>query len=285
MLRRGWGRRDPGARAAAGADQPGRLLDDVDRELIGKRRGDHNRLGFALQMCTVRYLGLFLEDPLDVPWRVIEYLAEHLGVEDASCVKRYTERLKTAYEHAREIRDAYGYHPFEGSGVGPEVPYLPARAGLDGRRGAGGAVQPGGGVAASEPLQGPDRPAVLARGDARRRHRRLRAAGGPRPEPGEPEQGDHALAGHAAGGRLPGDGAGRACDLLRMFGREDAPPRSAPRSPSTGGSPKSCTCCAWSTRWRVRLFLREDPSGCEGVSGLVRALMDGWCVRRRAKGS
>jgi len=88
-------------------------LDDVDRELIGKRRGDHNRLGFALQMCTVRYLGLFLEDPLDVPWPVVEYLAEHLGVEDASCVKRYTERLKTAYEHAWEIRDAYGYHQFE----------------------------------------------------------------------------------------------------------------------------------------------------------------------------
>ena len=88
-------------------------LDDVDRELIGQRRGDHNRLGFALQMCTVRYLGLFLADPLDVPWSVVEYLAGHLGVADASCVKRYTDRMKTAYEHAWEIRDAYGYHPFE----------------------------------------------------------------------------------------------------------------------------------------------------------------------------
>jgi hypothetical protein len=27
--------------------------------------------------------------------------------------ERYTERAKTAYEHAWEIRDAYGYHPFE----------------------------------------------------------------------------------------------------------------------------------------------------------------------------
>jgi hypothetical protein len=88
-------------------------LDDVDRALIGKRRGDRNRLGFELQMCTVRYVGLFLEDPLVVPWPVIEYLGQELGIEDVSCIKRYTERLKTANEHAWEIRDAYGYHQYE----------------------------------------------------------------------------------------------------------------------------------------------------------------------------
>ena len=40
-------------------------------------------------------------------------LAAQLQIEDASVVKRYTERAKTAYEYAWEIRDAYGYHPFE----------------------------------------------------------------------------------------------------------------------------------------------------------------------------
>ncbi|WTU34000.1 DUF4158 domain-containing protein [Streptomyces sp. NBC_00069] len=89
------------------------FLDDEDRKLIAKRRGDHNRLGFALQMCTVRYIGLFLEDPLAVPWPVVEHLAAQLEIEDVSCVKEYPERLKTAYEHAWEIRDAYGYNPFE----------------------------------------------------------------------------------------------------------------------------------------------------------------------------
>lgn len=94
------------------------FLDDEDRLLIAKRRGDHNRLGFALQICTVRYVGLFLADPLDVPWAVVDYLAEQLGVEDASCVKRYTERQMTPYEHAWEIRDAYGYRDFEDAGWG-----------------------------------------------------------------------------------------------------------------------------------------------------------------------
>ncbi|MFI1258675.1 Tn3 family transposase [Streptomyces netropsis] len=89
------------------------FLDDEDRKLIAKRRGDHNGLGFALQMCTVRYIGLFLEDPLAVPWPVVEHLATQLEIEDVSCVKEYTERLKTAYEHVWEIRDVYGYHPFE----------------------------------------------------------------------------------------------------------------------------------------------------------------------------
>ncbi|MBT2385523.1 DUF4158 domain-containing protein [Streptomyces sp. ISL-11] len=82
------------------------FLDDEDRKLIAKRRGDHRRLGFALQMCTVRYIGRFLpDDPLEVPWAVAEYLGEQLGIEDVSCVKQYTERKPTAYEHAWEIRD------------------------------------------------------------------------------------------------------------------------------------------------------------------------------------
>lgn len=80
------------------------FLDDVDRELIESKRRDHNRLGYALQLVTVRYVGRFLDDPLQVPVELVEYLAEQLGIADPSCVKLYAERYKTRIEHQQEIR-------------------------------------------------------------------------------------------------------------------------------------------------------------------------------------
>ncbi len=88
------------------------FLDDEDKALVAKRRGEHSRLGFAVQLTTARFLGTFLPDPLDVPIEVVAYLAEQLGVADPSCVKRYTERRTTRFEHAEEIEAAYGLREF-----------------------------------------------------------------------------------------------------------------------------------------------------------------------------
>lgn len=84
-------------------------LGDGDHKLMAraKLRGDHNRLGFSVQLTTARYLGRFLPDPLDgVPTEVIDFLAGQLGVVDPSCVKRYAQREPTHREHAGKIRKA-----------------------------------------------------------------------------------------------------------------------------------------------------------------------------------
>ena len=93
------------------------VVDDQLRASVALRRGDHNRLGFALQATTVRFLGVFLEDPLDVPWPVVAYLAVQLDVVDASCVKQDMIRTKTRYEHAWEITAADGFRAFDSAEV------------------------------------------------------------------------------------------------------------------------------------------------------------------------
>jgi TnpA family transposase len=88
------------------------FLDDDDRALVGRRRGEHMKAGFALQLVTVRWLGTFLEDPLDVPGAVLDFVAGQLEVTDPSQVKRYTERAKTRFDHQWEIRRAGGLREF-----------------------------------------------------------------------------------------------------------------------------------------------------------------------------
>lgn len=88
------------------------FLDDADRELIEGKRRSHNRLGFALQLTTARYLGVFLDDPTDAPAEVVDYLAEQLDIGDASVLKAYGERENTRLEHVRELRRVLEYKEF-----------------------------------------------------------------------------------------------------------------------------------------------------------------------------
>jgi len=94
------------------------LLDGTALDLIAHKRADQHKIGVGLQVGTVRFLGHFLtEDPIDVPWSAVEYVASQLEITDPSVVKRYTERQQTAYEHSWEIRAAYGYRDFGDAGV------------------------------------------------------------------------------------------------------------------------------------------------------------------------
>jgi hypothetical protein len=56
------------------------FLDDADRDLVAKRRGDHNRLGFALQLVTVRHVGGVPGRSAGCAAGVLDYVAAQLGV-------------------------------------------------------------------------------------------------------------------------------------------------------------------------------------------------------------
>jgi hypothetical protein len=86
-------------------------LDANDQTLVGQRRGDLSRLGFAVQLSTVRFLGIFLPDPTEIPPEVVTYIAAQLGIKDTSQFGRYKEG-QLHYDHAAEIRYRYGYYEF-----------------------------------------------------------------------------------------------------------------------------------------------------------------------------
>ena len=71
-------------------------------------RSEHNRLGFALQLTTVRYLGTFLDDPVAVPSSVLETLSRQLGVANRDGLQTYRSS-KQRWEHITKIREYYGY--------------------------------------------------------------------------------------------------------------------------------------------------------------------------------
>ncbi len=103
------------------------FFDERDRELIGNRRRESNRLGFAVQLGTVRYLGRFLKDPCRVPEQVAGWVAHELGV-DPSGLGAYAQG-EARWDHQAEIRREYGYREFNQPDVERElVSWLDARA-------------------------------------------------------------------------------------------------------------------------------------------------------------
>ena len=83
-------------------------LNDDDLTQIMSCRGEHNRLGFALQLTTVRYLGTFLEDPVAVPSPVVETLARQLGLAVNRDALQTYRSSKQRWEHVTKIREHYG---------------------------------------------------------------------------------------------------------------------------------------------------------------------------------
>ena len=109
-------------------------FDDRDHQLIDRRRTAHTRLGFAVQLGTVRFLGTFLSDPTDVPATVTTYVAHQLGLQETTGLTQYDSR-DTHWDHATEIQQEYDYRDFHTPReLCPLVRWLYTRAWLSAER-------------------------------------------------------------------------------------------------------------------------------------------------------
>ena len=92
-------------------------LDDDDREWIATKRRESSRLGYALQLTTVRFLGAFLEDPTAVPTTVLQTLSSQLDIADPDdCIVAY-RTTRQRWQHTSEIRERYSYRAFVERGI------------------------------------------------------------------------------------------------------------------------------------------------------------------------
>ncbi len=83
-------------------------LTGPDRAAIPARSAPANRLGFALSLCAVRYLGFCPEDLSAAPGDVVWYVSEQLTV-PAEALKGYGDRPQTRTDHLLEIHRHLGY--------------------------------------------------------------------------------------------------------------------------------------------------------------------------------
>lgn len=91
-------------------------LDDVDRAFVAEHRGDRNRLGVAIQLGSVRMLGVFLDDLTSAPISALRYAVEQLGLDDLEAISTYANDRGRA-RHIPRIRARYGYRVATDRGV------------------------------------------------------------------------------------------------------------------------------------------------------------------------
>ncbi|KAM3090544.1 DUF4158 domain-containing protein [Phormidesmis sp. 146-12] len=108
---------------------PGRILTDAERErlnrfpedirthftltyedlsLVDQRRGNTNRIGFALQLLTLRYLGFIPDDIHSIPDDVVEFVSHQLDIPVAA-LSSYGNRTQTRTSHQQRIELYLGY--------------------------------------------------------------------------------------------------------------------------------------------------------------------------------
>ena len=91
-------------------------LADDDIEHINERRRPENKIGFALQLCALRYPGRLLSSGEVIPEKVLRFIAAQLGL-TGDDVLPYAARRQTRQQHLHALRQIYGFKMFSGQGA------------------------------------------------------------------------------------------------------------------------------------------------------------------------
>lgn len=92
------------------------ILADDDLERINERRRSENRIGFALQLCALRYPGRLLSSDEIIPEKVLRFIAAQLGL-TGDDILPYASRRQTRQQHLHALRQIYGFKMFSGQGA------------------------------------------------------------------------------------------------------------------------------------------------------------------------
>ncbi len=78
-------------------------LSEPDLSVIRQRRGNHNRLGFAVQLCYLRYPGFALPIDAEPPPALLTLMRRQLHIEP-DVWPQYAQRAQTRREHLAELQ-------------------------------------------------------------------------------------------------------------------------------------------------------------------------------------
>lgn len=86
-------------------------LSENDLAIIRRKRASHNRLGFAVQLCYLRFPGQAMTFEAQPPSELLTFVAQQVGVAPNAWAE-YAARDETRREHALELQSVFGYRPF-----------------------------------------------------------------------------------------------------------------------------------------------------------------------------
>jgi TnpA family transposase len=85
------------------------VLSSADLTEIQECRGATNKIGFAIQLCSLRWFGFLLADLKPTPQNVVDVLIKQIGISEPIDLSTYPQSKNTLNAHPERIREYLGF--------------------------------------------------------------------------------------------------------------------------------------------------------------------------------